>query len=84
MILKKPEEEEIIKTSFLGKCIDMIENVNIRNMAKGATWLGNDETHYVKKWENKDIKDLKNMIDLTLSWMSLEIKTEEYKKEMNL
>lgn len=84
LILKKPEEEEIIKTSFLGKCIDMIENVNIRNMAKGATWLGNDETHYVKKWENKDIKDLKNMIDLTLSWMSLEIKTEEYKKEMNL
>ena len=53
-------------------------------MAKGATWLGNDETHYVKKWENKDITDLKNLIDLTLAWIGLELKTEEYTNDMNL
>lgn len=81
---RKPNEKEEIEKKLLGKCIEMIDNVNIKKMAKGATWLGNDETHYVKKWENKDITDLKNLIDLTLAWIGLELKTEEYTNDMNL
>lgn len=26
-----------------------------------AAWLGNDETHYVRKWPEKDVKDLKSL-----------------------
>lgn len=53
-------------------------------MAKGASWLGNDETHYVRKWKDKDISDLKKMIELTVYWISYELKTEEYEKIMQL
>lgn len=79
-----PNKTSDIESKFLGKCIEMIDNVNIQKMAKGATWIGNDETHYIRKWENKDITDLKKLIDLTLSWMELEFKTEEYTNDMNL
>lgn len=84
--LKKnnPEDAENIEKEQLAKCINTIDNVNIKKMAKGATWIGNDETHYIKKWENKDINDLKNMINLTLTWIQLEIQTIEYTEEMNL
>lgn len=81
---KLPDKKEEIEDKFLGKCIDMIENANIKRMAKGATWIGNDETHYIRKWENKDILDLKKLIDLTLTWIDLELKTEEYSVDMNL
>lgn len=81
---KLPEQSGEIEKKLLGKCIDMIENANIKRMAKGATWIGNDETHYIRKWENKDILDLKKLIDLTLIWIELELKTEEYTIAMDL
>jgi len=76
-------KEEEIKGKFLGKCIsENIENENIKNVAKRATWLGNDETHYLRKWEGKDLEDLKKLIDLVLHWMEMEALTEEVIKDM--
>lgn len=84
LISKKPDKEENIKKKFLGKCIkDDIDNVNVKEMAERATWLGNDETHYVRKWESKDIGDLKLLIKVTLHWIEMELLTEQYKNEMN-
>ncbi|RKS42508.1 uncharacterized protein DUF4145 [Gillisia mitskevichiae] len=84
LIHKDPENEEKIKKKFLGKCInDDIENPNVKEMAKRATWLGNDETHYVRKWEMKDVKDLKTLITVTLHWIEMELLTEKFKEEMN-
>ncbi len=54
----------------------------IKGMAERAIWLGNDETHYVRRWADKDIKDLKNLIDLTVYFISMKIKAKKYKKEM--
>jgi hypothetical protein len=83
LIKKKEIEEEKVKKKFLGKCIkEFIDNPNIKDMAERAVWLGNDETHYVRKWENKDISDLKLLIDVTLHWIEMENLTEKYKKEM--
>ena len=31
--------------------------------------LGNDETHYSRKWVDMDINDLKILIRLTVTWM---------------
>ena len=36
-----------------------IDDSNIKNVAKRAVWLGNDETHYIRKWEDKDLSFLK-------------------------
>jgi hypothetical protein len=82
-IHKHPNEEEKIKKKFLGACIkDYIDHAQIKSMAKRATWLGNDETHYVRTWEGKDLKDLKTLIRLMTHWVEMEAETERYEQEM--
>ncbi|MGG1630065.1 hypothetical protein [Rossellomorea sp. NRS-1567] len=77
------EDEEKIKKTFLGNCIKEYLSANIRHVAERATWLGNDETHYHRVWENKDIGDLKILIGLTVKWIVSEIQTDMYIKEMD-
>ncbi|WP_315080791.1 hypothetical protein [uncultured Clostridium sp.] len=85
IIYNNPEKEEEVKKMMLGKCINtMVDNPKIQKMAKGATWLGNDATHYVQKWADKDIDDLKKLIDLTVYWIIYEMKTREYEEIMKL
>ncbi|MBY6844861.1 DUF4145 domain-containing protein [Clostridium botulinum] len=75
--------EEEIKAKLLGKVInEYIENENIKECARRAVWIGNDETHYVRKWEDKEIKDLRRLIDLTINWILTEEKTKEYLNDM--
>ena len=45
-------------------------------------WLGNDEVHYTRKWEDKDIHDLKSLIMMTVSHIDLTIESDRYLKEM--
>ena len=69
---------EKIKALFLGQTInDFIKDSRIREVAKRAVWLGNDETHYIRKWEDRDIHDLKALIHLTVSWIDMEITTDQ-------
>lgn len=83
LIKINPEKEDEIKGKFLGKCIsENIKNDNIKNVAKRATWLGNDETHYLRIWKDKDLKDLKKLIDLTVHWIEMEELTKEAIKDM--
>lgn len=82
-IKNKPDLKEEISGKLLGKVIaNYIENYNIKECANRAAWLGNDETHYVKKWIDKDISDLKILIDLTVNWILTEEKTKQYLKSM--
>ncbi|HYD20066.1 MAG TPA: DUF4145 domain-containing protein [Flavipsychrobacter sp.] len=84
LISKNQDKEEKIRTKFLGACIkEMVDSPSIKDMAERTVWLGNDETHYVRKWETKDINDLKKLIDITLHWIEMEILTEKYKNEMS-
>lgn len=76
-------DEEKIKKKSLGGCIsEDVKSENIREVAKRATWLGNDETHYVRRWENKDLKDLKRLIDITIFWIEAEETTKETIRDM--
>jgi drug/metabolite transporter (DMT)-like permease len=53
------DKKDGIKQKNLAKCIkEDISSPNVKAVAARATWIGNDETHYVRKWEDKDIKDL--------------------------
>jgi len=77
------EEKEAIEKEQLGTSIaNRIQDANIKGVAKRAAWLGNDETHYIRKWEQKDLQDLKKLIDLTVHWMEAEALTTELMKEM--
>ena len=83
LIKMKPDKEVAIKEKALAKCIsEDIKNDNIKNVAKRAAWLGNDETHYLRKWEGKDLQDLKKLIDLSVHWFEMEALTEEVIKDM--
>jgi hypothetical protein len=82
LISTNEHPEDDIKGKFLGDCIKLIQDGRIRFCAERATWLGNDETHYVRKWEEKDITNLKELIDLTVHWISMELITQKYKAEM--
>lgn len=78
-----PEQEESIKKLYLKTVIETyIANDNIKTSAKLASWLGNDETHYVRRWEDMDIENLKDLINMTVLWIDLEEKTKLYKNKM--
>jgi hypothetical protein len=78
-----PHKADEIKSKLLGKCIDeYVSNANIKAVAKRAVWLGNDETHYVRLWEGKDLQDLKGLIDLTVHWIEMEQLTASALKDM--
>lgn len=67
-----------IKSKMLGKCIDeYIDNPQLKIVASRAAWLGNDQTHYEQRFDDRDISDLKRMIRLSMHWISLIKETEE-------
>jgi hypothetical protein len=79
----KPDKAKDIKAQQLGPCINLyVDNTNVREMAKRAAWLGNDETHYERKWEDHDLEDLKKVLQLTMHWISMEELTESVLKKM--
>lgn len=79
IILGNPLVKLDVENKPLAVCIgDYISNPTIKDIAKRAVWLGNDETHYVRKWEGMDITHLKQLIALTVHW----IETEELTKEI--
>src|SRR4029077_20095301 len=46
-----PTKKEIIQATILGNLIaNNIGHPKIKAMAIRAAWLGNDETHYLRKW----------------------------------
>lgn len=83
-ISRHEDKEEEIKKQYLGACIDnYVDDQNLKQCAKRAAWLGNDETHYIRKWEEKDIRDLKILITLSMSWVRNILLTEKYMADMN-
>lgn len=84
--IKMEEDEkakEKIATKLLGKVIvDDIEDKNIRNVAKRAAWLGNDETHYIRKWKSMGLDELKDLLHLVVIWIDSDQTTKKYVKDM--
>jgi len=81
----KDDDEMIAKVRgmFLGRCIaDLIDEQRIKDCASRAAWLRNDETHYTRKWADKDIQDLKKLIRMTVGWIELVVESDEYQDSM--
>lgn len=78
-----PDKEEDIKKRPLAQVIEgFVLNENVKQCAKRAVWLGNDETHYVRKWVDKDIKDLKLLLKITVNWIQQEVITKKLLEDM--
>jgi hypothetical protein len=81
--IKHPDKINDIEKRLLGSVIDTyVDEARIKSVAKRAVWLGNDETHYIRKWQEKDLNDLKALISLTLHWIEMEALTKKFEEEM--
>lgn len=59
---------------FLGRVIkDELDNSKVKEIAQRAVWLGNDETHYFRKWGEKDVSDLKMLIEMIVYMIEMEL-----------
>lgn len=82
-IKRHPDNAETIKKALLGQCIrDYVEDPKVKMCADRATWLGNDEAHYLRVWIDHDLGDLKNLIKLTQRWIASDLLTKQYEGEM--
>ena len=82
-IRKHPAAAPDLKKKYLADVIkSYVSDPRVKSTASRATWLGNDETHYYRKWEGKDIKDLKILIELTVRWIESEELTRIYEEDM--
>lgn len=83
MGIQEESQKESIKKKLLGQCIqEDVENVRVKEIARRAAWLGNDETHYVRAWEEKDVNVLKQLIELAVHWIEDEIASNRLLAEM--
>lgn len=82
-IALNPSKDESIRKGHLGAVISTyLGKTKVEVVAKRAAWIGNDETHYERKWENKDLSDLKSLIDLTVHHIEAERLTSALLVEM--
>lgn len=74
VIFKNPNLESIIKSLPLSKVIDAyVDSSHIKTLALASAWIGNDETHYVRKHEDFGVDELKAFISATVSFIDSEI-----------
>lgn len=73
-ISNNPNSEKEIIELALGKCIEQyIDNPKLKSLAKASAWLGNDETHYVRKHPKYGISELKAFINAFVTFIDAEL-----------
>ena len=73
-----PQDSDKIASMPLAQCInDYIRDHKLHNLAKAAAWLGNDETHYLRKYEGYDLDSLKSFISTATALIHFEIQAQD-------
>ncbi len=73
LILERKDEKEEIGQKRLFDCIEQyVDDSRIKECAQKAAWLSDGETHYYRKWGDKDLNDLKVIIELAVNWIESE------------
>lgn len=66
----EPDKEEQIKKASLSQVIaNHISERKIKILAERSAWLGNDETHYVRKHQDYSLSDLKAFLAATQAFI---------------
>jgi hypothetical protein len=82
-IMKATDNMERIRAMTVAGVIgEYVSDLNVKECARRAAWLGNDESHYLRKWEDKEVNDLKALLRLTETWILNVLQTEQYLKDM--
>lgn len=73
-IHEHPEEEDTIKSAALSTVINnYIDDRKIKKLAEVTVWIGNDETHYIRKHTERDISDLKRFINACVHYINMDL-----------
>ncbi len=76
-------EHETIATEYLGRIIaNRLDDAKLQAVAKRAAWLGNDEVHYKRIWEEMGIDQLKTLIQLAMNFIESEKLVQEFEEAM--
>lgn len=82
-IRSSPEKRgEIERRPLLQVINEYLDNGKIKEAAKRTAWLGNDEIHYIRRWEDKDLADLKNLLRLTITAIEESLEFAKYMASM--
>ena len=57
--------------------IIFLSNDERKTLAERSAWIGNDEAHYVRKQEDRDVSDLKNFIKAIVYFIGMILVTED-------
>lgn len=77
IINQNPDLEDDVKKKQLGECISSyINNPRIKSLSTASAWIGNDETHYVRKHEDYGLKELKAFITAVVSYIETELSVQ--------
>lgn len=74
---KYPDSTDVICAELLGASLRRIDDPRIKTLAERTTWIGNDETHYIRKHEDLSINDMKRFIKALLIYIESELAFEE-------
>lgn len=77
IINQKPDCEDDVKNNKLGYCIShYVDNPRIKSLSTASAWIGNDETHYVRKHEDYGVTELKLFINAMVSYIDSELSVQ--------
>lgn len=77
-IQAKPEDKDKIESSWLGAVINDHYTGDLKAILERATWLGNDQAHYNKIFEEFDLEILKELIELIMVELDRQYKMKHY------
>jgi len=77
-IQNNPKEKDKILGKWLGSTISDYYSGDLKDILERATWLGNDQAHYNKLFEEYDIDILKELIDLIMVELDRDYKKRHY------
>ena len=73
-----PDKTDEIESTWLKTCIiKFIPQQSIKTLASRAAWIGNDEAHYTRKHEDRDIADMKSFIQAMVHFIGMELVLED-------
>ena len=77
-IQNKPEDKDRIEKSWLGAVINDYYTGELKDILERATWLGNDQAHYNRLFEEFDVDVLKELIELIMVELDRQHKMKHY------
>lgn len=76
----KEQADDIKKPNLtLGQAVEnYCQDDNFKKLLNASVYLGNDEAHYIRRWEEYDVNNLKELINLVVQRIEDKIKTDNY------